>query len=61
MGDVEQEVLRLRKDLEKVTPSGGEPGDPDRALQLLRALADLKVNLNILTTTRIGMTVNALR
>jgi hypothetical protein len=27
----------------------------------LKALGNLKINLNILTTTRIGMTVNALR
>jgi hypothetical protein len=28
---------------------------------LLKALGTLKINLNILTSTRIGMTVNALR
>jgi hypothetical protein len=32
-----------------------------QAQDLLKALGNLKINLNILTTTRIGMTVNALR
>ena len=63
---VEEEVMDLRKQLEKCTPGGeGAPdGLPDPALNpldLLRALAKLQVNLTILTTTRIGMTVNALR
>lgn len=33
----------------------------DQALELLKALQGLPVNLEILTKTRIGMTVNALR
>lgn len=33
----------------------------DQALELLKALKDLDVTLDILTKTRIGMTVNALR
>lgn len=35
--------------------------DQEQALDLLKALRDLPVNLDILTKTRIGMTVNALR
>lgn len=64
---VEEEVMNLRKQLEKCTPGGeGAPADggPDPSLNpldLLQALSKLEMNLNILTTTRIGMTVNALR
>ena len=53
MPNVEEEVLRIRKELEK--------SDVENALDLLKALSELKINLDILTTTRIGMTVNALR
>jgi len=53
----EDEVLRLRKKLEKMTADG----DQTLALDHLKALEDLPVNLTILTETRIGMTVNALR
>ncbi|CAA9999526.1 unnamed protein product [Nesidiocoris tenuis] len=35
--------------------------DQEQALDLLKVLRDLPVNLDILTKTRIGMTVNALR
>eukprot|EP00095_Tigriopus_kingsejongensis_P005687 maker-scaffold158_size296719-snap-gene-1.16 protein:Tk05687 transcript:maker-scaffold158_size296719-snap-gene-1.16-mRNA-1 annotation:"transcription elongation factor s-ii" len=59
---MEDEVMELRKQLEKCTPNGEHP-EPDQssALDLLQTLSRLRVNLNILTTTRIGMTVNALR
>ncbi len=58
---VEEEVMRVRKSLEKMT--GGDAGDADQsqALDLLKTLSGLKVDLDVLTTTRIGMTVNALR
>lgn len=53
----EDEVMSIRKQLEKLTD--GE--DQTQAQDLLKALGNLKINLNILTSTRIGMTVNALR
>jgi len=54
----EDEVLSIRKQLEKMT---GEGADQSQALDLLKSLGELKINLGILTNTRIGMTVNALR
>ena len=54
---VEDEVLSIKKQLEKCTGGDGA----ENALDLLKALSGLEVNLTILTTTRIGMTVNALR
>eukprot|EP00088_Acartia_fossae_P007932 TRINITY_DN13733_c0_g1_i1.p1 TRINITY_DN13733_c0_g1~~TRINITY_DN13733_c0_g1_i1.p1 ORF type:complete len:295 (-),score=124.18 TRINITY_DN13733_c0_g1_i1:861-1709(-) len=53
----EEEVISIRKQLEKITSSQ----DTTQALDLLKALGKLDINLNILTNTRIGMTVNALR
>jgi transcription elongation factor S-II len=59
---VEDEVLRIRKQLERMAGEGDEDAvDQSQALDLLKTLSKLKVNLNILTTTRIGMTVNAIR
>ena len=55
---VEDEVVSIRGQLEKIT-AGDKSGAP--ALDLLRALSELKMSLAILTTTRIGMAVNALR
>jgi transcription elongation factor S-II len=55
---VEDEVLGIRKKLEKMT----EPGqDQSQALDILKALSRVEMNLTILTNTRIGMAVNALR
>jgi len=54
----EDEVLSIRKKLEKMT---GEGADQTQALDLLNNLGKLKINLQILTSTRIGMTVNNLR
>jgi len=54
----EDEVLSIRKKLEKMT---GEGADQTQALDLLNTLGKLKINLPILTNTRIGMTVNNLR
>lgn len=58
MSNVEEEVMRIQKKLNKMTSGDG---DQEQALDLLKALRDLPVNLDILTKTRIGMTVNALR
>jgi len=54
----EDEVVSIRKQLEKITSDGA---DSAQALDLLKSLGELDINLNILTNTRIGMTVNALR
>jgi len=53
----EDEVSSIRRQLEKIT----EGGDTTQALDLLKSLGELDINLPILTKTRIGMTVNALR
>lgn len=50
--------MSIRKSLEKMT---GEDADQTQALDLLNTLGRLNINLSILTNTRIGMTVNALR
>ncbi|KAF6214624.1 hypothetical protein GE061_009367 [Apolygus lucorum] len=50
--------MRIQKKLNKMTSGDG---DQEQALDLLKTLRDLPVNLEILTKTRIGMTVNALR
>ena len=60
----EEEVMRIRRKLENITDQlkeAGNQGDSGQALDLLRSLNDTKMNLQILTKTRIGMTVNALR
>ena len=49
--------MSIRRKLEKMT----ENGDQDQALDMLTRLGDIDMNLSILTNTRIGMTVNALR
>jgi len=53
----EEEVISIRKQLEKMQDNT----DHTQALDLLKNLGNLDINLNILTSTRIGMTVNALR
>jgi len=55
---VEDEVLSIRKKLEKMA---GDGEDQSQAMDLLTALGNLDINLQVLTSTRIGMTVNALR
>jgi len=57
MSSCEQEVTSIRKKLEEITAGGNDA----QALDLLKTLGELNINLNILTSTRIGMTVNALR
>jgi len=54
----EEEVISVRKQLEKMSKEGG---DQTQALDLLKSLGKLPINLQVLTNTRIGMTVNALR
>ncbi|CAG9771845.1 unnamed protein product [Ceutorhynchus assimilis] len=56
---VEEEVMRIQKKLSKMTSEDGS--GQEQALDLLKELQNLKINLDVLTKTRIGMTVNALR
>ena len=46
---VEDEVLSIRRKLEKMT---GEGADQSQALDLLKSLGSMKINLSILTSTR---------
>ena len=55
---VEEEVKSIRTKLEKMTKPGA---DQSQALDILKALSRVDMSLVILTTTRIGMAVNALR
>ncbi|CAH1388671.1 unnamed protein product [Nezara viridula] len=55
---IEEDVMRIQKKLTKITTGDG---GQEQALELLKTLQNLPVNLEILTKTRIGMTVNALR
>lgn len=55
---VEEDVMRIQKKLAKMASGDGSQ---EQALELLKTLQSLPVNLEILTKTRIGMTVNALR
>ncbi|CAG2059999.1 unnamed protein product, partial [Timema podura] len=56
---VEEEVMKIQKKLNKM--SSGDGTGQEQALELLKALQTMPVNLEVLTKTRIGMTVNALR
>ncbi|EDW77478.1 uncharacterized protein Dwil_GK18066 [Drosophila willistoni] len=55
---VEDEVFRIQKKMSKISSDGT---GQDQALDLLKTLQTLNINLEILTKTRIGMTVNELR
>jgi len=57
MSKAQEDVLSIRRQLEKMT----EDGEQGQALDLLKNLGEIDMNLGILTNTRIGMTVNALR
>jgi len=56
---VEEQVFKIQKKLNKMTAHDGT--SQEQALDLLKALQTLDINLDILTKTRIGMTVNELR
>ncbi|XP_073822645.1 RNA polymerase II elongation factor [Musca autumnalis] len=56
---VEEEVFKIQKKMGKITTEDGT--GQEQALDLLKALQSLNINLEILTKTRIGMTVNELR
>lgn len=51
-------VLDIQKHLEKMTSSGADQGP---AMSMLKILEDIPMDLDILSNTRIGMTVNLLR
>ncbi|XP_053957577.1 transcription elongation factor S-II-like [Anastrepha obliqua] len=56
---VEEEVFKIQRKMQKITSNDGT--GQDQALDLLKSLQTLNINLEILTKTRIGMTVNELR
>ncbi|XP_053606605.1 transcription elongation factor S-II [Plodia interpunctella] len=56
---VEEDVMKIQKKLTKMTSDDGT--GQEEALELLKALQTMAINLDVLTKTRIGMTVNALR
>lgn len=56
---VEAEVMDIQKKLAKMSSPDGT--GQEQALDLLKLLQSLNIDLNILTKTRIGMTVNELR
>ncbi|XP_075992063.1 RNA polymerase II elongation factor [Anticarsia gemmatalis] len=56
---VEEDVMKIQKKLTKMTSDDGT--GQEEALELLKALQTMAINLDVLMKTRIGMTVNALR
>lgn len=63
-GSVEDDVMQIRKAIDKITEDlkgGGGGAAGEGALDLLKSLDSTKMSLQILTKTRIGMSVNALR
>ena len=65
-GSVEDDVMHIRKKIDKITEElkgggGGGGSAAGEALDLLKSLDSTKMDLNILTKTRIGMSVNVLR
>lgn len=56
---VEDEVMRIQKKLSKMSSPDGT--GQEQALDLLKELQTQNIDLDILTKTRIGMTVNELR
>lgn len=59
MSTLEEDVMRIQKKLAKMTHENGT--GQEQALDLLKELQTLSVDLDVLSRTRIGMTVNALR
>jgi len=55
----QEEVIRIQKKLNKMTSSDGS--GQEQALDLLKELQTVDINLDVLTKTLIGKTVNALR
>ncbi|XP_015682845.1 transcription elongation factor A protein 2, partial [Protobothrops mucrosquamatus] len=57
MGGEEEEVLRIAKRLDKMVAKKSVEG----AMDLLKELKSMQITLHLLQSTRIGMSVNALR
>lgn len=59
----EEDVLKIKKKLDKINARIKDDGhaDLEKAAELLKRLESMKMTLNILTKTRVGMTVNSLR
>jgi len=59
----EEEVLKIKKKLDKINARIKDDGhaDLEKAVDLLKRLESMKMSLSILTKTRVGMTVNSLR
>lgn len=55
----EQEIIRVGKELDKVVQQ--DPLNEEMALDLLRTLQSLPMNLDLLQKSRIGMSTNSLR
>jgi transcription elongation factor S-II len=57
--DSQTRVAEIQRKLERITSS--DNADQGKAFEYLKALKDVPMNLDILSNTRIGMTVNKLR
>ncbi|KAH0556641.1 transcription elongation factor S-II isoform X1 [Cotesia glomerata] len=57
--NAEEEIIRIQKKLVKM--ANGDGTGQEQALELLKILQKLPVDLELLTKTRIGMSVNSLR
>lgn len=55
---VEKDIIKIQHKLQSMSD---ENADQSQALDLLKALKDLPITLDILTKTRVGMTVNSFR
>nr|BAH72195.1 ACYPI005512 [Acyrthosiphon pisum] len=55
---VEKDIIKIQNKLQSMSD---ENADQTQALDLLKALKDLPITLDILTKTRVGMTVNSFR
>ncbi|KAJ8726207.1 hypothetical protein PYW07_000905 [Mythimna separata] len=56
---VEEDIMKIQKKLTKMISADGT--GQEEALDLLKSLQTMAINLDVLTKTRIGMTVNNLR
>ena len=52
-----EDVLSIRKSIDKIVKTG----EGDQEMELLKRLAKIEMNLQILTKTKIGYSVHALK
>ena len=52
-----EDVLSIRKSIDKIVKTG----EGDQEMELLKRLAKIEMNLQILTKTKIGFSVHALK